>query len=813
MLKKSCAVFLVGMLVWGAFAQAADWYKDKEIKKIEFIGLKQVSATTMSVIFEKYKGQVLSDDVYFEILNKLYELEYFTDDIVPKVFPTDDQYTAVNLQFEVKERPYIAGYKFTGANRIKSNELLKVILQKKNDIFNQAKAEVDKQTVQNYLISKGFATATVSVNYVPDTEANSITIEYTIVEGKQTVVKEISFEGATVFTEKRLQKALVTKIKKGFKKGEYLAANIQQDKLNIKQLYGEKGYANAYVETVKEERDETSDPEQNFVKLVYVVVEGQQFLFGGVQFYGNKIFSSEELSQKIKLKQGELLNTKKLMEGFSAIGDTYYENGYIYANVQPVQRLDTATNQMLFDVSIFEGERAHIENIIVKGNTKTKEKVITRELMVEEGDVFSKSKMDSSLRNLYNLQYFSSILPEMKPASERNLVDVILNVEEQQTANITFGITFSGASDPNAFPMSLFFNYSEKNFLGMGSRFDVGLNAGPEEQNLNISYTENWFLDSPLSVGFNTGVKHQKIPTVQDSLYPFGVADPYTSEDNLSLANAYSMKYDRWELNFGINSGYSWFPSFGVITLSGGVNFGFVKNVYDSVHFRPLDPTIRKEQRKWGFSNSLYTKLSLDNRDNNYDPSKGWFLSQQCAFFGIVPKIENEYFFRSTTKGEIYFTLLDYPVSSIWNLKFVLAFYSGLTVQTPLQKDPIGFGNKLFIDGMFVGRGWSSLGYSGMGDVLLDHWVEFRMPLAPNILAFDFFFEAAAAKRTAKDLAKLTINDYYFSFGPGLRFLLPQFPLKLMLANTFRSDHGKPYWSNGKGPDWQFVLSFNSPNF
>ena len=86
------------------------------------------------------------------------------------------------------------------------------------------------------------------------------------------------------------------------------------------------------------------------------------------------------------------------------------------------------------------------------------------------------------------------------------------------------------------------------------------------------------------------------------------------------------------------------------------------------------------------------------------------------------------------------------------------------------------------------------------------------MPLAPNILAFDFFFEAAAIKPTVQDFGKLTINDYYFSFGPGLRFLLPQFPLRLMFANTFRSDKGKPYWSNGKGPDWRFVISFNMPN-
>ena len=92
------------------------------------------------------------------------------------------------------------------------------------------------------------------------------------------------------------------------------------------------------------------------------------------------------------------------------------------------------------------------------------------------------------------------------------------------------------------------------------------------------------------------------------------------------------------------------------------------------------------------------------------------------------------------------------------------------------------------------------------------NWIEFRMPLAQGIISFDFFFDAIATKSDLKALKSLSINDYYFSFGPGIRFTLPQFPLRLMFANTFRSNNGKPYWGNGKGADWKFVLSFNIPN-
>ncbi|MEL3908715.1 MAG: outer membrane protein assembly factor BamA [Treponemataceae bacterium] len=817
MLKKVSAVFISLFFLMSLFAQEDGWYKDKKIKKIQFDGLKTISPTTMAVIFDKYKGEVLSDANYLEIVQKLYELEYFTSDIVTKVLPTDETYSEVNLVFEVKELPSVAGYKFTGLRRLSSTEILKVILLKKGDIFNEAKAKTDKQNVDMLLVAKGFATGTATMEYTINEAENTVTIEYTIVEGKQTVINTINFEGATVFNDRKLKKALASKEKSVFNQGAYQLANIQQDKINIQLLYGEKGYITANVETVKEERDENSDPERNLINLTYVIKEGEQYFYGTVDFVGNKIFSTEELQKNFKFKQGELLNVTKVQEAVSKVFDTYYENGYMMANIQPTQSIDPITKEVNMQIAINEGERSHIENIIIKGNTKTHEDVIRRELVIEEGDVFSKSKIETSLRSLYSLQYFSSVIPEPQPGSEANLVDLIINVEEQQTTSVGFGITFSGSSDPNAFPLSAFVNWNEKNFLGRGSNFDVGLNAGPYEQSLKAGYTENWFLGSPVSLGFNAGVTHQKLSALQDIQYPFGIPDPFMTEEEAKMgdnkiANAYSMKYHRWELSFGINSGYTWAKKFALIRLFGGFNFNLVKNLYDTAHFRPFDKKIRSEQKRWSLSNSFYTQLSLDARDNMYDPSTGWLLSQNFAFFGIIPKVENEYFFRSTTKGELYFTLLDHPVTDYWRLKFVLAFYTGLTMQVPLQKEPISFASKLGVDGMFVGRGWSMLGTAGIGDVLLNHWAEFRMPLAPGILGFDFFFEAAAVKPTVESFKTLNINDYYFSFGPGLRFLLPQFPLRLMFANTFRSNNGKPYWRNGKGADWQFVLSFNIPN-
>ena len=816
MLKKSwLVVVLLGFMCSFAVAQEQSWYKDKEIVGFRFNGLKVVSSTDLLGLFSKYKGKKFTDELYFEMLQMLYELDYFTD-IQPEAIPADPTYSYVTLEFTFVEKPFIKSIKFTGNERIRAGKLLERCHLKKNGIFNDDKMQSDVLAIKAYYLEKGFSLATVSYNLEKDEEDNSVSIEYVITEGMQTVVSQIFFEGNTKIADKVLKKVLATKEVGIIKKGEFQEAALEKDKELLKFYYGEKGYINAHVENIKKEVDAESDEMRQRLILTYIIYEGEQYNYAGVSFEGNRIFSTEDLISKIKMQEGDVFNLKKLELGYNAIADLYFENGYSSTQITKKDIVDEAARTIRYEVHIKESKRSHVENIVLRGNKKTKDYVILRELLFTSGDVFSKKRFFSSLRNIYNLRYFSSIVPDVKPGSEEGLLDVILNLEETSTANIQFGVTFSGVADSNTFPMSVFVQWEERNLMGRGSELSANVTAGPDKQSATLGYTENWFLGVPLGVGFELSTTHKTEYSFQDVLPPFGVPDPHQSIEGYkadpALAEAYKMKYDRAELGFGVNASYRWYPIFATLTWRNGITFNLVKNFYDSFLYRPFDAATREQREKWRFSNILWTRFSIDNRDFVYDPAKGWFLSQQFSFFGIFPKIESEYFFRSETKGELYFTLLDHPVSEKWNLKFVLAFYSGFSFQVPTTPRQISRLNKLTIDGMFNGRGWYNASAKGQGDVMQSNWIEFRMPLAPGIISFDFFFDAIATKENLKTLSSLSINDYFFSFGPGVRFTLPQFPLRLMFANTFRSKNGKPYWGNGKGPDWKFVLSFNIPN-
>ncbi len=812
MLKKVIAGTILLLSINFLWAQAPDnWYENKPISAIVFQGLNSVSKAELDGIFDSFKGQAFSDATYAEILQKLYALEYFSD-IVPKAVPADMDYQYVRLEFDVTEKPALELIKITGNHQISRGELLSKILLKKGDIYNEIKKNADEQTLRNYYIEKGYATVSVSSS-TSDNPQGGITLEFNITEGKQTVVSAVSFQGNTAVGEKALKGVLVTKPAKFLVKGVFKEAALEEDKAAIQQFYGERGYIDAHVENIVRDIDTESDSQKNMVKLTYVIMEGEQYTYGGTTFEGNKIFSTEDLTAKIRLTPGAVLNMTKFEKGFQAVADTYFENGYTSNYINRTMQRDSATKKASFVITIVERNRSHIENIIIRGNKRTKDYVIRRELLFEQGDVFSKSKFTDSLRNLFNLRYFSTVVPDVQPGSEQDLIDVILNVEEQSTASIQFGVTFSGVSDADSFPLSLFVQWQERNLAGRGNELSVNATAATDNQTLQLGYAENWFLGYPLTVGFDLSLTHKSLFDYQDVVFPYG---PFKSreefEKNKDLANSYRMRYDRMETTFGIHTGYRWYPRYCTITLRGGINFSLGKNFYNTALYRAADPTVRKQQAQWRLSNSFWTRLSFDGRDLAYDPSKGWFLSEQMSFFGLIPKAEDEYFFRSESKAEAYFTLLNYPVSEIWNLKFVLAFYTGFSFQLPMPNSIISETSKLGIDGMFTGRGWLTLGGSGKGNVLLNHWVEFRWPLAHGILSFDFFLDSAAVKKNLTDLKSLSINDYHFSFGPGLRFVIPQFPLRLMFANTFKAENGKMKWGNGKGADWRFVLSFSIPN-
>jgi outer membrane protein insertion porin family len=414
------------------------------------------------------------------------------------------------------------------------------------------------------------------------------------------------------------------------------------------------------------------------------------------------------------------------------------------------------------------------------------------------------------------------VAPETPPGSADNLMDLIFNVEEQLTTDIQLGVTFSGSTDPDAFPISGLLKFNDRNFLGYGNSLGAELNANQDTQTVSLSYTQRWIFGLPLSGGFDFTFQHIKRLAFMDSDSPFfngdeddAYPDGFNSyADYLSYGKIppreYWMSYDQFSFSLGFSTGYRWLTGLGNLGLNGGIRTGLIQNKYDDSLYRAFDPVLRDRNSQFVPAFSFWTAVSLDQRDIYYDPSKGYYGIQRLGYYGILP-IEREHYVRTDTKAEAFVTLLNLPITDTYNFKTVFGIHSGLSfiLPQPGRKIPeIEDANKLSVDGMFTGRGWSGE-RTNRGNVLWENWAELRFPLLPGMISFDLFFDMAAMSKTPYDFFhNFTPEDLRFSFGFGPRISIPQFPLKLQFARCFSIQNGNVVWKPGAIGIFDFVVSF-----
>lgn len=793
------SILLTFITCFELFAQDdSTWFYDKPISKITFEGLVHVNRDEVTSVTNQYLGKDFTDTLYSELISKIYALELF-EDIIPEAIPANEEKKSVILKFTVKELPVITDIKFKGNAHIKPSALKEVIGVKELEVLNEQKIPADVRAITEHYLNKGYTNVKVSYELEKE-EDGDVVLTFNISEGKAVIVTQINFEGNYIVSEKTLKSKFTQKEKGLFNKGAFLEANEELDRQAILNYYHSRGYIDATVLDIKRSITENIEENRDEIVLTYVVREGEQYTYGGITISGNTIFSTEQLVECIKLKPGMIFNQPKFNEGLTAIYDTYFESGYTYNSFEDKMHRDTEKHEVSFSLRIVENDRAHIENIIIKGNEKTKDYVILRELPLESGDIFSKSKLTAGLRNLYNLQFFSMVNPQILPGSENNLVDLIINVEEQSTTSLEFGLTFSGVSETNKIPISVFAKWQDSNVAGTGKTLSAQLAVATDQQSVSLGYNDSWFLGLPLSFSLSGSFYHKELTTLQNMYLP----------DGLNTTDYY-MDYTNWTTSVGASVGRRWTPDFAILTLAGGISFNLLNNVYDPEMYTPVDTTISEYNNDWGWTNSVWTSFSIDDRNINYDPSKGWFASQRLSWTGLIPAIEDQFYLRSDTKLEGYVPLVDWAVSEHWSLQLILAGYTGLSFQVPSANTTIGATNQLYIDGMFNGRGWG-IESGEKGQAMWSSYVELRWPFVKGMLAADFFFDAVALKDTLQDLGNLTLNDFKFSFGPGLRIAMPQFPLRFLLANTFYFKDGQFTWREDNKADWQFVLSFNIVN-
>jgi len=795
------------------------WYMGKPINDIRFEGLNHVNSSDLDGITSQFIGSLYSPGLYKDLQSKLFALDYFKK-FSAEAEPFNTNKDSVVIIFTVEERPLVDDIKISGNKKIRKGDILDAILLKRDDIFSTTKMKYDKDAILDLYKSKGYPDVSIEADSIEQDE-NTVLVKFTVSEGNQTRIKEIYFSGNEVFADSVLKSKLSIKSQSLLHSGVFEASKLETDKLSLETYYKDRGYLDAKIVDVKQEVLE-SDKGRNYLSLTFYFNEGKKWTFDGVNISGNEIFSDDKLLSLIHQKTGEVINKTKLDMDFARLSDLYYNDGYIYNDIQLKEKRNEQNDSISYTVNIIEKGRAHIENIIVKGNVKTLDYVLYREIPLETGDIFSKDKVIEGIQNLYNTGLFTTVAPETPYGSAEGLMDLVINVEEGKNTDIQFGVTFTGAS--SSYPVSGFLKWNENNFRGKGQVLSIGTELSPAKQSLTLGFNDKWIMGRRWSVGTNLAFTHQLYTGILQDIMPvrfteddynnnLAAPDPYNSYDEWqdaidngeSIDSAYLMEYDNYQLSLGGNTGYTFHTHLGRFTTATGLNSSLNNIDYDSGEYRPYNPAIRNNLNTWLFNNKLWLNLIWDRRDFVINPNNGFIFNQITTYAGGILG-GNTQFIKSQSKAEAFLKLIEIPVSDKYTFKTIFAAhtsFSAILNQYYSENSDFGWnikattGDLLYMDGMNIAKGWP---FQQNGKAMWDNWVELRMPIAENVLWGDLYFSGTGfwTELSNVDLDKSNlIDDFYFSFGGGIRFTIPGLPIGLYLTKRFRTNNGTIVWEPG----------------
>ncbi len=445
------------------------------------------------------------------VIKKLWDLELFSD---INLYVTDVRGDVVDLQLDIKEVPELNEIKFKGIKEKKGSTFIKDNGLNKGAKVTENLITTTKNYIENTYKKKGYFNAKTLINVIPkedSTSKNKVNLVVNIDKGSRVKIDEIVFEGSEKLKAKKLRGAMKNTKRKNFfriyKRSKYIQSDYEDDKKAVVNKYKENGYRDARIISdtiIKNDNDDIT------IKLK--IEEGKKYYIGDIDFIGNTVFSDATLLRRLGLKKGDTYNGVLLKERVQKEGDPdaddlanlYQNNGYLFSNINAVE---TGVDQdtINFEVRISEGKLAYFNRIQVKGNDKTKDKVIYRELLTRPGQQYSKQAVVTTIRRLGQLGFFDpqQLTPEFKNFDQiGGTVDLEYNVVEQGASQIELQGGFGGGGFVGTLGLS-FNNFSIQNIfkkeaykplpMGDGQRFSLRAQASQFFQTYSISLTDPWF--------------------------------------------------------------------------------------------------------------------------------------------------------------------------------------------------------------------------------------------------------------------------------------------------------------------------------
>ncbi len=564
------------------------------VAEIEIQGLKKIEkdavlAKLVSKVGSSFDPQNVKQDI-----QNLFAMTYFIQVEVLK----ENTAKGLKLVYKIIEKPIVAEIVFEGQSEIKSEDLETQSGLKAFEVVNNAKIQSAVEKLLKYYEEKGYYLVKIEPVIEDVTAGETVRVKFVITENDKVKVKKMTFIGNKILKDNQLKERLFTK-EAGFfsgmsNSGSFKQEAFDQDLQVLKYIYWNQGFLQVKIDRPLV----TVTPDKKSIYITYHISEGEQYYVGEVDFAGDLLFPKSELYDAVKIKDNGIFSVEVMRKDITDLQAKYGDLGYAFANVIPRYNFRDSDKKVDLVFEFEKGNKVYFGDIIVTGNSKTRDKVVRRELKIEEGELYNETRKRLSQENIQRLGFFEEVnFKTSTPPEKPDQLNIEVVVKERNTGQIQLTAAYG-----NTQGFSLGGSVQQNNFRGLGQSLEARIDASKNRQDYKLGLTDPYFLDTKWSSGF----------------------------DVFYIENKARINYDIRKTGGNLRFGH---PVYGDYTRA------YLRYRLDKTELfenENTDPLIFPLDTARGITSAMQGTLEFDNRNDRQEPSKGIYtdISYERTGFG-----------------------------------------------------------------------------------------------------------------------------------------------------------------------------------
>ncbi len=704
--------------------------RDKRVAEVVVRGNRKIDSGAILSKVETAAGSKPEPKILSNDIKKIFAMGYFNDVAVSVTDGEEGQ----DVTFTVKEKPVIRKVEIKGRDKVKESDLKEVIKLRPAMIMSDTAISETRAAILKLYGEKGYHDCRLEITS-KKAPRGRVDVIIKITEGKRLFVRKIFISGNESFSDRKIRKAMLTKKKGWFSwltdSGLLKEGMLEHDGARIAAFYHNEGFLDVRVTGPELKKDKKG------FNLYINIVEGIRYRPGNITVSGDIIETRKKILERVKVGEEKYFSRRTMREDVMRVSDFYSEHGFAFAEVEPILSRDRDKKTVDLTFEINKGNMVRVNRILIKGNTRTRDKVIRREIKLTEGGIFNSAKIRKSRENLLRLDFFDKVNITPRPTDTDDLLDIEVDVKDKPTGTFSIGAGYSSVDR-----LSFMGEIKEANFLGRGQQLAAQVDISSISNRYNLSFTEPHIFDSKLMFGIN--------------LYNWSREyDDYTKDSTGGAIRFGYPVYKKWR--------FIW-------------SYGYDDTSLSDVNLATATSSIL-ESMQYHITSAVKIGLSRETRNRRYAATKGSHQSFTVKYAGgplggdngftkveasagkILPVSKNTHFYARAAMGYVQENggghLPVYEKFYLGGMNTIRGFNAGeisptetVTLTDPLtgltyqQKDRIGgtkmwYGNFEYIFPLLNDSGLNGVIFYDLGNVY-DRYESWRFRDVKNSAGFGF---------------------------------------------------------------------------